>query len=340
MSDVFVRNQQCFPQLQSAFDAIPNTTGTATVSNSDCCLITSLTTEAKVNEIERPDLTGSLDRIVAQGGRRIASWAASMSAAPNGAAGTAPDCKNFLQGIFGAAGTVVASTSVTYSLADALFYLAIWDFMNLVPNATQKCCFNSLVQKFEAAFGGDVPTFSFSGEGSWVYDNDQAADGTTPTAAKGGLTAWPSVPSSPVVNGTFPQGFKVTATIDSNAYTNIVSGKVALSVMRELLKTGNTEFATAGVPGDRLVNLDWSMADNDSANLRTLKQKAFTRTPVNATFVIGTVAGNIWTHQLNNIIVPKPTYSAQGTRRVVNFSGAVAYPSSISAKDQYTLKAT
>jgi hypothetical protein len=337
MSDVFARNQRCYPQIQSAFDAIPNTGGTATVGNSDCCLITSLTTEASVAEIARPDLTGSLDQIVAQAGRRIASFTASMSAAGNGAAGTAPDCKNFLQGAFGAAGVVVSSTSVTWSLADVLYYLAIWNFMTAPANATSMVAFNSLIQKFEAAFGGDVPTFTFSGEAGWVLDSDQFADGTTPAAAKGGLTTFPSEPSAPVVNGTHPQGFKINAVIDGNAYTNIVSGKVALSVMRELLKTGNTEFPGAGVPGDRLVALDISMTDNDSAALRSLKQKSFTRTPVNGVFTVGTVAGNRWVHTVNNIIVPKPKYTAAGTRRVVNFSNAIAYPSAINAKDQYTM---
>jgi hypothetical protein len=337
MADVFDRYQRCYPQIQSTFDAIPNTGGMATVGNGDCCLITDLKTEPKQAEIKRPDKTGSVDSVMAQGGRRIASLTASLSAAGNGTAGTPPDCKNFLQAIFGAAGVVVASTSVTWSLADTLYYLAVYNFMATIANATQMCAFNTLLQKMEATFGGDVPTLTFSGESGWVYDNDQAADVGTNSSAKGGLTAFPAEPSAPVVNGTHPPGFKVQATIDGNVYTNILSGKVALSVMRELLKIGNTEFAGAGAPGDREVTLDFSMTDNDSAQLRTLKQKAISRTPVNATFAIGTIAGNRWVHQLNNIIVPKPVYGASGTRRTVSFTGAVAYPSAINARDQYTL---
>ena len=337
MADVFDRNQRCYPQLQTTFDVIPNAAGVALVGNSDCCLITDLKTEATQAEIARPDKTGSLDAIVAQAGRRIASFSASMSAAGNGTPGTAPDCKTFLQGIFGAAGVVVASTSVAWSLADALYYLAIWNFTTAPAAATSMVALNALVQKLEVAFGGDVPTLTFSGEAGWVLDSDQFADGTTPAAAKGGLTAFPSEPSAPVVNGTHPPGFKLTATIDGNAVTNVLSGKVTLSVARELLKTGNTEFAGAGAPGDRLVTADWSLADNDSAALRTLKQKAFSRTPINIVFTVGTLAGNRWVHTLNNIIVPKPTYGTSGTRRTVNFSGARAYPSAINAKDQYTL---
>ena len=337
MSDVFARKQRCYPQLQSTFDVIPNSGGTATVGNSDCCLITDLKTEPKQAEIQRPDKTGSVDRIIAQAGRRIASLTASMSAAGNGTAGTPPDCKNFLQAIFGSAGVVASSTSVTWSLADTLYYLAVWNFMTGVANATQMVAFNTLIQKMEATFGGDVPLLTFSGEAGWVYDNDQAADSGTSSSAKGGLSAFPAEPSAPVVNGTHPPGFKVTATIDSNAYTNILSGKVALDVMRELLKIGNTEFAGAGALGDRTVSLDWSMADNDSANLRSLKQKAISRTPVNAVFTVGTIAGNRWVHTLSNIIVPKPTYGESGTRRTVSFSGAIAYPSAIGLADQYTL---
>jgi hypothetical protein len=332
VGDVFDRNQRCYPLIQSAFDTVIAPT------NSDCCLITDLKTEAKVAEIARPDKTGSLDQIMAQAGRRIASFTASMSAAGNGTAGTPPDCKNFLQGMFGGAGAVVAATSVTWSLADVLVYLAIWNYSTGSGNATSMVAFNSLVQKMEATFGGDTPMFTFSGESGWVGDNDQFADGTnTPAAAKGGLVAWPSEPTTPVVSGVPPQGFKVTATIDGNAYTNILSGKVALDVMRELLKNGNSEFPGAGAPGDRKVAIDWSMADNDSANLRSLKQKAFSRTPVNAVFTVGSLAGNRWVHTCNNIIVPKPTYGTSGTRRTVNFAGAIAYPSAITLRDQYTL---
>jgi hypothetical protein len=341
VADVFARSQRCYPQIQSAFDSIPNTGGTATVANSDCCLVTTLTTEASQAEIVRPDKTGSLDEIVAQAGRRIGKFSAGMSAAGNGGAGVAPDCKNFLQGIIGAAGTIAAGVSVTYSLADALFYLAIYNFMSGIGNATQMCAFNALIQKMEATFGGDVPMLTFSGECSWTGDNDQAADSThTPAESLGGLTTWPAEPSAPVVNGTFPPGFKVTAVIDGNSYTNILSGKVALDVMRELLKDGNTEFPGAGVPGPRTVLLDWTMADNDSSSLRGLKQKAFSRTPVNAVFTVGTVAGNRWVHTANNIIVPKPVYADQGIRRVVSFTGAHAYPSAITARDHYTLGIT
>jgi hypothetical protein len=336
MADVFARTQRCYPQLQPVYDTIPNTGGTPTVGNSDCCLIRSLTTDPKVAEIKRTDKTGSLNSILAQAGRRISSFSAVLTAAGNGTAGVAPDCKNFLQGIFGAAGVIVAATSVTWTLADVLNYLAIWNF-SAPANSTQMVAFNALVQKFEAAFGGDEPTFTVSGENGWTLDSDQYADAGTPVTAKGALTTFAAQPSAPVVNGIAPPGFKVSAVIDGNAYTNITSGKIALSVMWELLKTGNTEFPGAGALGDRNVLTDWSMADNDSANLRSLKQKAFSRTPVNAVFTVGTIPGNRWVHTVNNIIVPKPTYSDSGTRRQVNFASAEAYPSSITANDHYTL---
>src|SRR5215475_3027743 len=136
MADVFARNELCFPQIQSAFDVIPNTAGAATVGNSDCCLISSLTTEAQQAEIARPDKTGSLDKVPGQGGRRLGKFTASLSMAGNGSPGVRPDCKNFLQGVFGADATIVASTSATWALADALYYLAIWHFMSAPANAT------------------------------------------------------------------------------------------------------------------------------------------------------------------------------------------------------------
>jgi hypothetical protein len=331
MADVFSRYERCYPLIQSAYDTIPSPT------NSDCCLVTDCTAEAKQNEIERSDKTGTLDRMPAQGGRRVGSVSVAMTAAGNGTAGTAPDCKNLITAAMGAAPTIVASTSVTWALGDALSYMAIWKFLTGLANATSKCAFNSLMQKMEAAFGSDEPTLTFSGESGWVIDNDQLADGTTPAAAKGGLAAWPSQPASPVVNGIAPPGFKVAATIDGTAYDNIISGKVALAVQRELKKIGNSEFPTAGAPGDRVVTVDWSMIDNDSAALRTLKQKAHSRTPINMSYTVGTLAGNRWVYTLTNVIVPKPTEGTNGTFRTVNFAGAIAYASAMGLKDQYTL---
>ncbi|HYX47869.1 MAG TPA: hypothetical protein VE820_13755, partial [Sphingomicrobium sp.] len=180
MADVFERNQRCYVAIQSAFGTA------AAVTGSNCCLITTLNTDATQAEIQRPDKTGTLDEIIAQGGRRIASVDLTFSAAGNGSAGVAPDGSAFLQSAFGKAPTVSGGTSVTYTLDDLLYYLSIYNY-NTPSGANQMVAFDALVNKFEFSFGGDVPMISIGAEASWVFDSAQASDGTTPSGAKGGL---------------------------------------------------------------------------------------------------------------------------------------------------------
>jgi len=331
--DVQRYQQRCYPVLQTTFDTI------VTPTNADCCLISSLTTDASQTDIARPDKTGTLDILQPQGGRRVGAWSASMSAAGNGTAGVAPDCKSFLQAGFGKAPTVVAATSVTYALDDLLYYLSIWNF-NAPSGAKQFVAFNSLVNKLEFTAGGDVPTITASGESGWVYDSAQAADGTTDPLAKGGLGSFPAEPSTPVSNGTHPPGFKIAAIIDGNSYSNILTLKITVDVARELRKDTNSEFPRTGAAGARKVSLDWEMTDSDDTNLNALHQKVMNRTPINAVFTVGTIAGNRWVHTVNNFIAPKPKYGDAGIRRKMTFSGALAIPSAIGAKDQYTLGLT
>ncbi|HXS98619.1 MAG TPA: hypothetical protein VN736_28680 [Candidatus Limnocylindrales bacterium] len=335
-NEILRYQQRSYLQIQTAFDAIPNTGGAATVAGSNCALVRRFDTDAVQQEIERSDKTGTLDKLPAQGGRKsgTAIWEGNMNG--NGSPGVAPDCSPILQAGFGKVPTIVAATSVAYSLDDLLYYLAAWNF-NAPNTGTQQVAFNSLVTQLEFALGGDEPTVTATLEPGWVLDNDQMADGTTDALAKGGLTAFPNEPATPVTNGTFPRGFDIAATIDGNAFDEILSVKIRLAVQRGLRKDTNAVYPRSGFPGPRLISADFSLTDNDGASMRSLKQKAFSRTAINIDFTLGQTSGNTWDFALNNVIVPKPKYGDQGSRRKIDFSNAVAYPSAFNAKDQFTL---
>jgi hypothetical protein len=337
MANEILRYQQrSYLQIQTAFDSIPNTGGAATVAGSNCCLIRRLDTDAAQADIPRTDKTGTFDKLPAQGGRKSGTVTFEANLNGNGSPGVAPDCSPILQGGFGKAPTIVASTSVTYSLDDLLYYIAAWNF-NAPNTGTQKVAFNSLVTALEFALGADEPTVTATLEPGWVLDNDQMADGTTEALAKGGLTAFPNEPATPIANGTFPRGFDIAATIDGNAFDEILSAKIRLAVQRGLRKDTNNVYPRSGFPGPREVSFDFSLTDNDSAAMRSLKQKAFSRTPINIDFTLGQTAGNIWDFSLLNVIVPKPKDGDQGSRRKLDFNGCIAYPSALLAKDQFTL---
>jgi hypothetical protein len=171
-----------------------------------------------------------------------------------------------------------------------------------------------------------------------VLDSDIYA--TADSISKGGLTqaAFPTEPASPITNGVAPPGFTGLITLDGNSYTTYRTGSITLDVARELPMDGfNSYYGLAPAAGERNVTSDWSMYDDDSAILQTLKQKAYAGTKISITFQIGTVAGSTWVFALKNILLPKPKFDYSGKRRVVQFSAARAHDTTIGAKDAFQI---
>lgn len=329
----YTRNQMCFPVLESVF-------GTAVVPvGADACLITSLTTQASQAEIPRPDKTGSLGEVIGMPGRKTASWSAAMSMAGNGAAGTEPDCDTLLQLIFGKAVTKSAGVSATYALDDNNYSASIWHY-NDPSTVAQYLALGAVCHQLKINFGGDVPSLDFSGSALWVLDSDQLADGTMDSVGKGGIAAWTARPT-PTVNGKPPAGFTGAITLDGQAYSTLRQGSITLAVARNLPgDVFNTYYSAAPTPGARVVTVEFGLYDDDSATLKALKQKAFNKTAVTLTFQIGTVAGNIWTFTVKNVMLPAPTLDYGSDRRALSFSGAHAHDTTIGAKDALALVIT
>ena len=287
----------------------------------------------------RPDKTGSLGEILGIPGRKTATWTAAMSMAGNGAAGVKPDVDVLLQLIFGKAVTIVASTSATYGLDDNSYLASIWHY-NAPSTVAQYVAISSACKQLKITFGGDVPTLEFSGECLWVLDTDQLADGTMDSVGKGGIATWTTQPT-PTVNGKPPAGFTGLITLDGQTYTTLRTGSITLAVARNLPgDTFNSYYSAAPVPGLRAVTADFGLYDDDSANLKALKQKSFNKTTVNLGFQIGTAAGNTWTFTLKNVLLPAPVLDQGQDRRALSFSGAHAYDTTIGAKDALALVIT
>jgi len=286
----------------------------------------------------RPDKTGSLGQIVGTPGRKSATWTMQTSMAGSGAAGTKPEIDEFLEAAFGAAATASAGVSVTYNLANAAPSLTIFDF-NRPATVSQRAIMGAIVSRMKADIGQDFAALEFSGEGKWAIDTDQFS--TADTTAKSGLTTFPTEPTTPTSVGSAVAGYKGTITLDGQTYTTFRTGSIELAVARELPKDGwSSDYPIAPANGLRTVRLDFSLYDDDSANLQAFKGKAFSNTPVNITLAIGTSAGNIWTWNLKNVLVAKPAYDYSQTRRGVNFNGCTAHMSSITQDDELQLVLT
>ena len=336
------RKQRCYVQVESSYGEIPNSGGTASVANGDACLITSLVTKPTTARIQRPDKTGTLSAVAGYNGRKIGEWSASMSMAGSGTAGTAPDCDPFLQALFGQAGTVVPATSVTYALADAHPSLSIYNYRS-PSTMTQKVAFGAIVQSMRCSFGDDVPTMDFSGQARWVLDSLQMVDLLNGATGKGGLTGatFPSEPASPVTNGDMAIGFTGVITIDSNTYSSLRAGSIAMDMARELPQNIFNSYFPGGPAADlRSIGLDFRLDDEDDSDLNSLKLKAINGTHVDIIFQIGTVAGNIWTWNLNNCILGAPDDDDSERKWGVGWGSGQAFSTSITSLDEISLVLT
>ena len=326
-----------YVQLESSFGTIPNTTGTASVGNANAFRGISLLTTPSKSLINRPDKNSSLSRTAGIGGRKSGNWSISASLAGNGAAGTAPDIGPFLQAAFGKAPAIVAATSVTYSLDDLSPSLAIYNFRKPAA-ASQQCAFGSVVQRMRVLLGEDVARIEASGPCKWVIDTDQF--GTVGADHKGGLTTFPSEPASPVTNGGIAPGFVGTVTLDGQSYGTLRTATIDMDFGRDIpLDVYNNYFGVEPGQTIRTINVEFSIYDDVSANLSSLKRKALANTGVDLIFQHGTIAGNIWTLTIKNVLLEAPQYDDSQRRYVVNFTGQ-AHATSGTSKDELVLALT
>ena len=332
------RIQRLYVQRELNWGTIPNMTGVATLTGANCCRMSAFDINHTQAEIVRSDKTGSFGVTMGILGRRQASWTVKMSMAPSGASGTEPDMGPILEAIMGKAAVISAGVSVTYGLDDTNPSLVLWDF-NTPGTMTERAILGAIGQKATFDIGADEPSVDFSGQGVAVLDTDIFA--TADAISKGGLTAYPAEPASPVTNGTPPPGFTGLITLDGQAYSTFRTGKIDIDTARELPMDGfNSYYGLAPTGGERNDSTDWSMYDDDSATLTALKVKAYNGTPVNLSFQIGTAAGSIWTFNLKNVLLPKPKFDYSGKRRSLSFSGAKAHDTTIGAKDALTIVLT
>src|SRR5260370_13523542 len=90
------RLQRAYLVSQPDPAVIDNSSGTATVTGSDACVFTKLVLNPIINQINRPDITGSRDLLPSMKGRQSGTWSMDMSLAGGDAPGVVPDCDAIL----------------------------------------------------------------------------------------------------------------------------------------------------------------------------------------------------------------------------------------------------
>lgn len=316
---------------------IPHSGGAATVAAADAFMCTDLDLQISRAVAQRPDKTGSYSQAVPVPSKRGGSWRMRCTLAGSGSAGTEPDIYPFLTALFGRVPTIVGGASVTYGLEDGSPSMTIWDF-NALAAGDQQCAMGCVVNRAVFEWGQDFAFVEFSGDAKYVLRSSafSAEDAT----AKSGLTAFPSEPSSRTVAGTAVRGYKGTITLDGAAYTTFRSGRIEIAVARELDNAAwNSDYPGPVSGGMRTVTAALLLSDDDSAAFLALKNKILAGTSFDATIVLGSSAGNIWTFTLNDCLGEPVRYGYGDVRRSADLA-LTAYPSSITAKDEAALALT
>lgn len=325
--------------LERVFAKVETTFGTAvTLAGADYMRHTRCALQAQQAEIPSTDKTGSISATRGSAGGRGGTWSLEFEARTSGAAGTATDYDAPLQSAFGAAPTVVASTSVEYALANAIKSFTLGRYRQ-PSGVMQQIGIGCVTQELTFTFEQQANCrFSMSGASLWVPDSVtfSALDAT----GKGGLGAFPSEPGSPVANGDPVNGLTGTATIDGNTTVQVRAATVRMQTAVDIPRDRLFGSAYGSSPErDTLgVFLDLTIVDEDIAAVTGLYSKALARTAIDIVLHAGSGAGNLIEWTLKNCILPMPELDDSARKWASNLRGIRAYPTSASSLDECKLK--
>ena len=155
--------------------AFNNTSGTWTSTGAKIPRHYGLTMTQNNPVVPTPYKTGTRSTLVGVRGRRSGTFSFSFPLIPNGAAGVVPDCDPLLAATFGQAGTVVASTSVTYNFLDNGF-IPFGIFRYNKSGGSSPTNFyggGCVVQRYTINLGGEYLTATVEGKALYIGDSQQ-----------------------------------------------------------------------------------------------------------------------------------------------------------------------
>ena len=351
MSFAISRLERIYLQVQTAYGTIPNAAGVASVGNANACRFIKAVLDNDVATIKRTDKTGSRSATAGQAGRKFAKWSVEQSLAPNGVAGTIPDCDPILQGLFGQAGSVTTATvgngfpagtdvlsgaaCVKYALSDNIIPFALWSFRQ-PSTVDQRVAFGCGVDRTSFQLGQEgLATWSAEGEAKWVLSSNQYA--VASDEMKGSLSAFPTEPSAPVTNGGGIVGFTGKALVNAVAMATIRSANVSIGPGNQQVKDTFGSWHPSELEGDeRAVSTSFSLYEDDTAAFKTLIEVAQNKTAITNVYQLGTIPGSMVVIEVKGIQLVAPSREEQ-RRFICNFPDSPASGSSLSAKDEVTI---
>lgn len=324
--------ERVYTKVETTFGTAATLAGANYMRHTKCSLI------AEQGEIESTDKTGSISFSPGAAGSRGGKWSLDFEARPNGVAGTAPDCDPVLQGAFGAAGTVVAVTSVTYNMASAIKTLTIGRFRD-PSTIMQQLAHGCVLQDLNFTFAQNANCrITASGSSLWVLDSKTWA--TTDATGKGGTAGAPAEPATPVSNGDPVNGLAGSASLDGSSDIQIRDASIrmttAIEVPRDRLFNG--QYGSNPERDKLSVFVDLVIVDEDIASVTNLYVKALARTRIPIVLTAGSVAGSRFQFTLGSVQLPMPELTDDARKWASNLRNMRCYPSTGTALDECILK--
>lgn len=308
------------PILTSLFGA-PSTskTGTATITAASNATPISVTAAAHgFSEYDVVNVTGVVGNTAANG-----IWAIHVV-----------DTNTFtLLGSVGNAAYVSGGsanrTSVVYIPTDAQPSFTGWSFRS-PSTAVQRAVFGSVAKQGIFNLGEDIATWQANGDAMWVADS--ANFGSLSGPELGGLTAFPVMPTNPVVNGVGIAGFKGRAVLNGSTIARIRTAQIkygsGLDLPRDLF---GTAFTDAPEADSRQVFTSFGMYEDDSAGQAALELAAIRKTSLDFVFNIGTVPGSTYVFVIRGIQLAAPDRDDGQRAFTMTYGDSQAYGSGLSA---------
>lgn len=320
--------------------AVPHTGGTATLANTDVVRHISAQLNAIDNIIRSAGKTGSRGLLAPLVGRKGATFTCEYPLAGSGTAGTASDLDPVLEGIMGQAGTDSAGVSVTYALSNAIPGMTFWNFRDPAgTNIFNECLWGGVIETAEFGFGQEAEaTLRISGSGAYVLNKPNF--GSLPAGAKGGLSAFPAEPSTLAYLGTPAVQFTGSMTINGVSTFRLAEARLRLALNRQLRASFGSFYPDVPAAGVREISLDVSVFEEDTSDQAALRHLAHTKGTFDAVVQLGTVAGNIWTFNLNNLTMPSIERQDGGLESILQMNNCVASMTSVGANDELTIVCT
>lgn len=325
---------------QTTFRTIPNSTGTWTQTGVKLIPHNKVSFTPGNENVPNVSKTGTTGQMAGHLGRKgPGGMTVEFPLRPSGAAGTPPDSDVILAGAFGAIGTVVASTSVTYNWTDALYFFLSAVFNRTANTCTNRWAWGSVVTELSLNLGQGDLIASVTCKNGYVMLSDNFAN--EDTVAKAGLTAALTEPSSPSIVGANVLSYTGSASFGGSAVAEFQSANIVITTGRDMSSAFQDQYPLAPVLGRHRIALrSLRFLDSDGGALTVVKNAAQSKSPLDVVITVGTTAGYITTHTLKQVQFGNATFTENGAEVDVEFGDSEANVSGIGLLDDYKIAFT